>query len=266
MKRKSLILVIFNSITLLLMLFVNYGSNAGLFSERSVAEISHKFDTLFAPAGYAFIIWGFIFLMLITFTVYQWILLKKNDPDNYIQRTGMWLTVSNIANGFWVSLWTNELLGWSVVIILILLLSLIILILRLRLELDDEPVRTIFFVWWPITFYVGWIMVATIACISAWLVSVGWKAWGISESSWTIIMIIIASLFYILLVMKRNMREALLVGIWAFVAIAIRQWNTHSSIAGTAIAVSLVLFIAVSIHGFKNRNFGPGSKLKRGEW
>ncbi|MEO6188725.1 MAG: hypothetical protein ABIO82_01430, partial [Ginsengibacter sp.] len=147
-----------------------------------------------------------------------------------------------------------------------LLLSLIILIFRLRLELDDEPVRTIFFVWWPITFYVGWIMVATIACISAWLVSIGWDAWVISESSWTIIMIIVASLFYILLVLKRNMREALLVGVWAFVAIAIRQWNAHTNIAYTAITASLVLLIAVSIHGFKNRNFGPGSKLKRGEW
>src|SRR5437870_362386 len=90
-------LVILNTVTLLVMLFGNYASNSGIFSQTSVADISHKYDTLFAPAGYTFAIWGLIFLMCIAFVIYQWVLLKKNDPRQYIKRTGGWFALSNIA-------------------------------------------------------------------------------------------------------------------------------------------------------------------------
>ncbi|HEY5408246.1 MAG TPA: hypothetical protein VIJ92_14215, partial [Ginsengibacter sp.] len=227
MSSKSRFFVLLNTITLLMMLFANYASNTGFFSTENVADISHKYDTLFAPAGYAFIIWGVIFLLAIGFVIYQWILLKRKDPNKYIERTGIWFALGNVANAAWLYCWLNERIGLSVICILILLLSLIILTIKLRLELDDVPVRNIFFVWWPLSVYLGWIMVATIACIGAWLTSLSWSGFGLSESVWTIVLIIIASLLYLRLIQKRNMRESAAVGIWAFIAIAVRQWNIH---------------------------------------
>lgn len=263
--KAPMLLVILNSITFLLMLFVNYASNAHVFGDVTVADISHRYDTLFTPADYAFIIWALIFLLCAGFVVYQWILLK-NDAQQYVRRTGLWFIVSNIANALWVYCWVHEWLGLSVVLILLLLISLIILTINLRLALDDEPVRTIFFVWWPISFYLGWIIAATVACIAAYLVSINWNGFGIAPDIWAIIMIIIAFLLYIFLNEKRNMREAVTVGIWAFIAIAVRQWNLHKNIAITAIVVSVILFILIAIHGFKNRYYAPFAKIKRGEW
>ena len=248
------------------MLFANHASNSGMFTNNNVADVSHKYDTLFAPAGYAFIIWGLIFLLAIGFVIYQWVLLKTNDSHQYIQRTGVWFTVGNLANAGWLYCWLNEQLGLSVICIFILLASLIILTIHLRLELDDVPVRNIFFVWWPVTFYLGWIMVATIACIASWLTSISWTAFGISQSTWTIILIAIACLFYLGIIVRRNMREAAAVGIWAFIAIAVRQWNNHNGIVWTALLSSLILAIAIIAHFYKNRNYSIGSKLKRGEW
>ena len=62
------------------------------------------------------------------------------------------------------------------------------------------------------------------------------------------------------------MREAASVGIWAFIAIAIRQWNIHKNIALTAIIASAILFILISIHAYKGKYYAPFAKLKRGEW
>ena len=62
------------------------------------------------------------------------------------------------------------------------------------------------------------------------------------------------------------MREAALVGIWALIAIAVRQWQTTQSIVVAAIVAGVILFIAVIVHGFKNRYTSPIEKLKRGEW
>lgn len=266
MTSRSRPLVILNTITLVAMLFANYAANAGLYAKVNVADISHKYDTLFAPAGYAFVIWGVLFLLAIGFVIYQWVLIKRKDPDEYIDGTGLWFALSNIANAAWLYCWLTERIGVSVIMILFLLLCLVMLTLRLRLELEDVSVCNIFFVWWPVSFYLGWIMVASIACIAAWLTSIGWDRLGISESTWTVLMIIIACILYLRLIQKRNMREAAAVGIWAFIAIAVRQWNIHNGIVYTALFAGLILLIASGLHAYKNRFYNIGSKLKRGEW
>lgn len=263
-KNKSL--VILNTISLVLMLFFNYASSSGILSGITVGEVSQKYDTLFAPSDYAFTIWILIFSLCVCFVVYQWYLLKNGDPHDYINRTGIWFTLSNIANAVWLICWTNEMLGWSVILILLLLLSLCVLTVRLRLELDDEPLRTMLFIWWPVVIYLGWIMVATIACIASWLVFIGWQGGTIGEDAWTMMMIAAATILYLLLVKKRNLREAALVGMWAFIAIAVRRWNAYSNIAYTAILASVIMFIATAWHGYKNRYYSPFAKLRRGEW
>lgn len=265
MKAGNTALVVINTITFILMLFANYASNTKLFADATVADISYKYDTVFAPAGYAFIIWSLIFLLGLGFVIHQLSLLK-NDAKNYIQRTGLWFAISNLANAFWVYCWVNEWLGWSVILILILLFSLIKLTINLRLELDDEPVRTLLFVWWPISIYLGWIMVATIACIASWLVSINWNGFGIKPAIWCIVMIIVAGIIYVWLNQKRNLREAASVGIWAFVAIAVRQWNMHAGIAITAVIVSAILTALILLRGYKNRYYSPFAKIRRGEW
>ena len=265
MKLKNTVLVLLNTLTFAAMLFVNYASNTKFFGNKTVADVAHKYDTLFAPANYAFVIWSVIFLLGLCFIIYQWTLIN-NDKQQYIQRTGLWFAVSNVTNACWVYFWINEELKWCVVLILILLLSLIILTLKLKLELFDEPVRTIFFVWWPIAFYLGWIMVATIACIASALVYVGFTNNGIREDLWAIVMIVVAMLLYIVLIQKRNLRESAMVGVWAFIAIAVRQWGAYNDIAITAIIAAAVLLILSTRHGNKNKYYSPFEKIKRNEW
>ncbi len=62
------------------------------------------------------------------------------------------------------------------------------------------------------------------------------------------------------------MREAAAVGAWAFIAIAVRQWNIHNDIVSMALFSALILVIASIMHLYKNRKYSPPSKLKRGEW
>ncbi|HEX8461273.1 MAG TPA: hypothetical protein VF623_07580 [Segetibacter sp.] len=259
-------IVLANTITLIVMLFANFLAGSGRLIHKTVGEVSNKCDTLFAPAGYAFIIWSVIFLFCIAFCIHQWYLLKNGDPKNFISRTGYWFAISNLFNISWLFCWLNEWFAISVIVILLLLICLCILTVRLRLELDDEPAQTILFVWWPIAIYVGWIIVATVACVAAWLVSAGYDGGAIGAETWTIIMIAIATGLFLLLLKTRNLREAALVGIWAFIAIAVKQWQLHNNISVTAIIASFVLLLATSIHGYKNRATNVASKIGRGEW
>jgi hypothetical protein len=97
-------------------------------------------------------------------------------------------------------------------------------------------------------------------------VSLRFEGGFMGPEPWTIIMIVIATALYLLLIKNRNLREAALVGVWALIAIAVKQWYLHHTISVTALIASIVLIVAVSIHAYKNRGSSPFAKLRRGEW
>jgi len=260
---RQTVLLIINILSLIFALILNGLSGSALFDGRSVGEISARYDTLITPAGFAFSIWGLIYLMLTLFISYQSYAWLKHREDTALKQTGLWFALGNVANGLWIVAWLNENIGVSVLLIFILLFSLIMLTIRLRLEIWDGPLSTIVFVWWPICFYLGWIIVASVVNVAVYLLSLNWQGGFLSPVAWTVIMMVIAMIIYLLLVFKRNMREAALVGVWAFIAIAVRQWAANNEIVITSLLTTGVLLAVISWHGYKNRATSPMEKLKR---
>ena len=260
---KQITYLIVNTVTLVVVLLVNYLSGTGAINGQSVGEVSAQYESLFTPAGYAFGIWGPIYLLLIAFVGYQWYAWLKRKDDHELKKTGVWFALSNLVNSAWIYAWLHEYIGISVLLTSLLLVLLIVLMFRLRLETWDAPLRTIVFVWWPICIYLGWIIVATVANYAIFFIFLGWNKGVMSEEQWTIIMLVASAIIYLLLIVYRNMREAALVGTWAFVAIALKQWQANDFVAWTALIVAIILFLAVSYHGYKNKDTSPFVKLKQ---
>lgn len=245
-------------------IFINYYSSAGLLNGTTVADISDKYHSLFTPAGYAFAIWGVIYLLLAGFAVYQARgLFKEVKNDDFVLDIGWWFILSCLANSAWIVAWVNDFTAVSVLLISLLLISLLKIVVNTNMERWDAPFPKILLLWWPFTIYSGWVTVAVIANISAWLTKIGWQGLGISDTSWAITMIIIAGAVNLLMIWKRNMREFASVGIWALIAIGVANWDTHQPVLITAIAVSIVLFAAIAVHGYKNRGTAPHIKWKQ---
>lgn len=256
------LLQILNIITFLVMVTINYAASSGAINGNTIASISAEYENLFTPAGYAFSIWGLIYLGLFAFVIYQardWFTNTESFPVTL--KIGWWFIISCVANIFWIFAWVNEFLGLTVIIMAILLFSLIMIILRTRMELDDEPLSVIAFVWWPFSLYSGWITVAFIANMAAWLTSKEWDGFGISEVTWTVIMILAAGIINLIITWTRNMREFALIGVWALVAIAAANWEIQQTVAITAVLVAVILLVSSSIHGYKNRAYSPWKKL-----
>ncbi|WP_445665399.1 tryptophan-rich sensory protein [Fodinibius sp. AD559] len=257
-------LQIANIVALIVTIILNYVAGAGLINGQTIGDISARYDNLFTPAGYAFSIWGFIYLMLIGFVIYQARgLFKKVDNDSFILQIGWWFVISCIANSFWLIAWVHDYIGLSVILIAVLLISLMKIIVNTNMERWDAPFPKIVLLWWPFCFYSGWITVAVIANISAYLTKIGWEGLGISDVTWAIIMIVAAGLINLFMIITRNMREFALVGIWALIAVAVTNWGTYQPIVITAFTVSVILFVAISIHGYQNRHTAPHIKFKQ---
>ena len=263
--KSSIRLAVLNGLSVVLVLFVNYYSQTGGINNKTVGELSAKYNTLFTPAGYAFSIWGIIFLSLIAYSVYQiHLAIKVDKPLKEHQQTGYLFALVNLGNASWIIAWLYEFTGLSVIIIVLMLVGLLRIITNTNMERWDAPWKTIAFVWWPICWYAGWISVATIANVSAYLVKLGWTGGPLTETTWAVIMIVIATIVNLYMIWTRNMREFALVGIWALIAIFIRHQNELVSIAYPAIACAILLGVNVTIHGYKNRMTNPILKMQEG--
>ena len=133
------------------------------------------------------------------------------------------------------------------------------------MELYDAPLSTIAFLWWPFVVYSGWITVAAIVNLSAYLVKIDWNGWGLDPVNWTIIMILVATIINILVIQRRNMREFAGVGVWSFIGIAVANWGVNASIQYTAFIAAAILLILISLQAYRNYDTNPINKLRKGE-
>ena len=251
------ILAILNGISILAVIAINgIAGSRGFFGE-TVGSVSDKYNTLFTPAGYAFSIWGIIYIGLFALAVFVIIrAFSSNKDSGFILQIGPWLILNCMANIAWIFVWLSGNVALSLIIMLIILGTLIIMILRLNMERVNAPFTTIAFIWWPIGIYSGWISVATIANFSVYLFSIQWEAL-FSAVSWTIIMIVVAVALNLMMIWLRNMREFAMVGVWALIAIAIRHWDTMEQIQWVAFYGAIVLFAAIIVHAWINRTTNP---------
>lgn len=260
MKKK---LAILNLLSVILVLTVNGLSQTQRWNNTTIGEVSARYDNLFTPAGYAFSIWGFIFLALVGYAIFGFkraFFSKKDTP--HLEQTGYWFAIANVLNAAWVVAFTWDYIALSVLIMLGILISLLKIVLKTNMERWDAPIEIIAFVWWPICFYSGWIAVATIANISAFIISLGVELSQLTQIIITMIMITVAVYLNNLMINLRNMREFAMVGAWALFAIFIRHNGEIPAVAYYALAGAVVLTVAAGIHAYQNRATNPMQKLK----
>lgn len=248
-------LQISNGIALVATLVINYLSNTGIFNGNTMASVSAEYQNLFTPAGYAFSIWGLIYLGLLGFVIYygRSLFITVKTEDNTLKQVGWWFVISCLANIFWIILWLYNHTFVSVIMMIILLVSLLKIVINTQMELHSVPVKKFIFLWWPFCLYSGWVAVALIANISAFLKKIAWNGFGISEVAWAVFMIFTAAAVNIFMIWNRNMREFALVGVWALVAIAVANQAKSEIVFWTAIITAILVFFNIAIHGFQNR-------------
>jgi len=239
-----------NILAVLITILVNALAVLLPLNDKTTQELSDALPNLFVPAGITFSIWSVIYILWIVFAVYQARdLLKKDEIEMpFLHQITFLFILSSVANSAWIFLWHYEYVGLSVLMMIILLFSL--LAIYLRLNIGRSPVTTAekLCVHVPFSVYLGWITVATIANITAFLVSVEWNGFGIDELLWTIIIIAVGTLLTCLILALRKDVAFSLVILWAFFGIWLKrmtQPNTTTDMnVAIAISIALVLIIA----------------------
>lgn len=249
-------LVVLSVVTMIVM---NYLSNARAFGGLTNGEVSDKYHTLITPAGYAFAIWGIIFLGLLAFAIYQALPSQRTNPR--FRAVGWWVVLNTLCNAIWSPLFNNERIGIALIVILVMLLSVAIIEQRLLMrphvpvvapDLDatlPESPASVAQTWLariPFSIYFGWLTVATILNVAVYLRATEFSLSGLSEQTWAIAILVVGLVVGAWLFNRYRSVAYILVFAWAYVAIAVEQagYGTVQVAAGAGAIGAVLLAIS----------------------
>jgi hypothetical protein len=248
---KSTIAIIGVWVSLLFALTMNYLSNALPINGQNASDISAKFPTFFTPAGFAFSIWGVIYLGMIAFAIYQSFPAQRADAR--IAAARPWVILNGFLNGVWLPLFHYEQMGIALLVILGLLFTLIKMheALQTGRKTSSSWVETLV-ARWPFSIYLGWICVATIANASIFFNTIGGSTgYVLSAPQWSIVMIAVATLVASVFYWRFRDVAFLWVFVWAFWAIYQKQQGIEG--VQTAALSAIVLLVLALIAGLLRR-------------
>ena len=231
-------------------LVVNYLANGLPINGKTTGELSEQYPNLFTPAGLTFSIWGVIYLMLAAFCVYQaqgfFSSNRQGDHRPLVRKVGYLFFFSCLANMGWIIAWHYEKVGVSVVIMAVLFFCLLQMYLRLR-HGETGTWQEKYLVQMPFRVYLGWISVATIANITAWLVDSGWSGGTLSEQTWAIGMVGVATLLGLFMLIKLRDHAFALVIAWALLGILIKRQAVSGGVLTPLSMFTIVCMVLLAV-------------------
>jgi len=232
-----------NVIATLVTITVNGLAVALPLNGQNTGAISDRFKVFFVPAGYVFSIWGVIYLAMLAFTIYQALPSQRENPR--LRRIGYLYALSGLANSTWLFLWHYNYFVLSLFVMLSLLSLLIAIYVRLDIGRSQVPAGFRWAVNLLFSLYLGWISVATIANATGLLYYLNWNGWGIGGEVWAVIMLGAASIIAVLMSLTRADVVFLLVLVWAFAGIALKQAGAPLVVPAAWAATILAALLAV---------------------
>ena len=221
MKQDNTILA---SIASLLIMILLYGlSSAGLLGDNPVGQTASYVNPLIVPAGYAFSIWGIIYLGLLVFPFYH--LYKGDRTSKDWKSIRILFSFNVILNGVWLAMASYNWLVLSVMVIVIMLITLFQINEQLiNIKKEGQPInywteRLVFII------YFAWVTLATALNVSSALSFYKWAGFGISDIIWSYIILPIVAVIAGLVVKKYRAIPYAAVVVWAFTAIAVKHWG-----------------------------------------
>jgi len=220
---------------------MNYLANALPLNNKTTGELSDSFPNLFVPAGITFSIWGIIYILLLIFCIIQF----KATNQAISENIGWAFGISCLLNALWIVFWHYGKLPLSLVVMVGMLATLI----YINVLIKDLPFNLI-----KVSFgiYLGWICIATIANVTALLVHYNWQGFGISEETWTIVMISTGALITAITLLNLKNPFIALSVIWAFAGIILKRHYDYRSIVMAA-GVGIIILVVITVYGFIRR-------------
>ncbi len=235
-------------IAVVLAALFNVGMNglagAGVLFDTQTGAVSDSIRTGITPAGWAFSIWGVIFLGVLVFAAYQ---ARPATRGPRYDAIALPFIAANLLNGLWQLPWLSRLFGVAAIVICGILASLVWLYIRLDWMGMSKSERLALGV--PTSLFFAWLCVATPLNITVSLVAIGWTG----AAFWPALLVLIVSGIGAVILWRTGDVAFAAVLVWAFAAILAKNalpLGTAPLLTG-ALALGAVLFLGATARGLQ---------------
>jgi hypothetical protein len=232
-----------------------------------VGAVSDGFANPIVPAGYAFAIWGVIFLLL---GVYAGVQALPGQCTTYLFRQiGWWTAAAMLGNTVWTVLFTNR---WFVVAQVVIFLIAFCAITALAIWADVLAVRpaTTFERWIvgpAVGLLAGWITAASFVGLAATLIARGWSNDGVKAVVGGSALLLFGGGVAAWALARASGGPAtgwVCYGgavIWALAAVVVNQIERSPLVAGTAVVIALIVIVLLALVAREHRRgaIAPGA-------
>jgi hypothetical protein len=246
----SIFLAFLNLVGFLALVAVNALASLLPINNKSTGELSDQYPNLFVPSGLTFSIWGVIYMLLAVYVIYNLVFSFRKTPgnNNFPERVGILFFISSVFNVGWILAWHYEIVWLSLLIMAALFITLLIIYLRLGIGRTRTGAAERGMVHIPFSVYLGWITIATIANVTALLVSAGWDGFGLSQQFWAVLVICTGLIIGLAVLFSRNDIYYALVIDWAFLGIFLKRM-AETSVQDQAVMITSITGVALITAG-----------------
>lgn len=205
---------------------------------ESIGDVANSSVTPLLPAGWAFAIWGPIYLGFAVYAGYQ--LLPRQRGRELHRRTGWWLAASAVLNAAWVLAFGARWVLLAELLLIALLVTLATVFGRLSREPAGDATERVAFRG-PVALYTGWVSLATVVGTAATGVWVGLPGDTAIAAVAAVVVLLAAAAIVAWVVLSGTAVVAYAVAaVWALGGIALNEPPGAVVVAG-AIAIVVVL-------------------------
>lgn len=197
--------------------------------------------TPLAPAGPAFSIWSVIYLGLAVYGIWQ--VLPRNHADTRQRWMGWLALASMVLNAAWITASLATAVALTVVIIVALLLSLIAIFEVLRRIRARSLVETVV-VDGTFGLYLGWVCVATVANVAAWLADMGLRPEAF-EAPAVVVLVVVAAIGIAVALRGHGRIGPMLAIVWGVAWIGVAR-ATGEPASTTIAVVAVIVCVAIA--------------------
>lgn len=217
---------------------VAWFSQQGAFGPSNGA-VSDHYPTLVVAAGYAFAIWGAIFLLDVLFGFWQ---LSSRRTGSVVASIRLPAALGFSLTALWMPVFSNQLFWLALLIIWSSLACLLVCAVRLSADPRPQPGQR-WLAWLPLSLHAGWLSLAAI--LNTAQVIVAYRLLPTDQMlGWSTALLVVATI--LLLALNQRMRGNLAyaaAAAWALAAVYVKQ--SASELAGADTAAWLAVAIAV---------------------
>jgi len=228
----------------------NYANDHLGLGGRSMAEVTARYPNYFTPAGYAFSIWGVIYLAFIVYAAAA--LTRSQRAIPFHDGVAPTLALANVLASAWVLAYRFERLPVTVALLGATLACAAVMFVRAARAVALEGVARRWAI--PFSLFLGWVSVALIANVTILLVSLGWQGGAIAPTTWAVALLGVAALLGATLAVRFANAAVPLVVAWAAIAIAVKQSGASPLVANAALLAAALSGVAAGVGWWRSQH------------